>query len=267
MKVLICYNQEKHKSEYCLQVLTNYLLKKGVSYSVIEKNETEPSDIFDALFVIGGDGTILRRTKYANQNSIPIIGINAGKLGFLTEFEIDEIESAVDLFLGNKLKNDERATIICEYNGEYYYALNDIVVQRVYRESRSMIINLDVFVSDKKVENITGDGVILSSPTGSTAYSFSLGGSVFCPDVEAFIYTPIASHSFSTRPIVYSSKNASKIVYNGGNGAGLFVDGKLIALLNTKDKIIIKKSENNTVFLRKNNFDFFKRLSDKLKNN
>lgn len=265
MKVLICYNQEKKKSEHCLTILTRYLENKGVNYSIIEKMQSEPIDNFSALFVIGGDGTILRRTTYANLNSIPIIGINAGKLGFLTEFEIEEIEKSVDLFLENKLKTDRRATILCEYNGKKYYALNDVVVQRVYRESQSMIINLDVIISDDKIENVTGDGIILSSPTGSTAYSLSLGGSVFSPDVEAFIYTPIAPHSFSSRPIVYSNKNTSKIVYNGGNGAGLFIDGKLVTLLNTNDEIVIKKSQNDTIFLRKNTFNFFTRLKDKLK--
>ena len=265
MKVLVCYNQEKHKSKYCLDVLVSYLEKKGVEYSVIEKNDNEPNDKFNALFVIGGDGTILRRTKYANTNSIPIIGINAGKLGFLTEFEISEIEESVDLFLKNGLKEDPRLTISCIYNGKKYFALNDIVVQRVYRESRSMIINLDVKVNDKVIEKIVGDGVILSSPTGSTAYSLSLGGSVFCPDVEAFVYTPIAPHSFSDRPIVYSPKNTSKIVYNGGNGAGLFVDGKLVGLLNNNDEILIESCENKTIFLRKKDFDFFKRLANKIK--
>lgn len=265
MKVLICYNQEKQKSEYCLDVLTKVLDKHGVCYSVIEKNNAEPVDDFSALFVVGGDGTILRRTKYVNQNSIPIIGINAGKLGFLTEFEINEIEDSVNMFLSNQLKPDNRATILCEYKGKKYYALNDVVIQRVYRESRSMIINLDVFIDNNYVENIVGDGIVLSSPTGSTAYSLSLGGSVFSPDVQAFIYTPIAPHSFNTRPIVYSPNKSSKIVYNGGNGAGLFVDGQLVSLLENDDEVLINKCEKDTVFLRKNDFNFFKRLSEKLK--
>ena len=128
-----------------------------------------------------------------------------------------------------------------------------------------MIINLDVCIDDYCVENVVGDGIVLSSPTGSTAYSLSLGGSVFAPDVEAFIYTPIAPHSFNSRPIVYSPSKRSKIVYNGGNGAGLFVDGQLVSLLETNDQVFINKSEKDTVFLRKKDFNFFNRLSNKLK--
>lgn len=265
MKVLICYNKDKDKSKYCIEFFSKFFAEKGIEFYIIEKNDEEPNEKYDALFVIGGDGTILRRTKYANLYNVPIIGINTGKLGFLAEFKSEELEELCNMFLNGELIKDERLTICADYKDKKYYALNDVVVQRVYRESKSMIINIDVIIGNHKAEKIVGDGVILCSPTGSTAYSLSLGGAVLAPDVNAFSFTPIAPHSFGIRPMIYSPETTSKIIYNGGNGAGFFVDGKLCAILDKGDEISINKCENKTVFLRKPTYDFYKRLTDRLR--
>lgn len=265
MKVLIYCNLEKDPKALCLKDLEYSLEDRGVEYKYIDLDENVPAEKYDAVFVIGGDGTILRRTEYANLNAVPIIGINAGKLGFLTEFESSEISDAVNLFLDGKLEEDPRATIVAEFRGKRYYALNDVVVQRLYNDTHNAILTVKIDIDGNEVDSVCGDGVIIATPTGSTAYSLSAGGAILAPGINAFLMTAIAAHSFSQRPVVFSSSSVCKTTLLAGESAALVIDGKMVSVMEKGESVKIFRSDKPTVFLRRANFNFFMRLTKKMK--
>lgn len=267
MKVLIYVNKEKDINGTSLKKLQNELNLYSIPFDVAFCEQDIKSNKYDAVYVIGGDGTILRRAEYANTNDIPIIGINAGKLGFLSEFEQTEIPNAVKLFAENKLKRDERITFEIKIDNDTFIALNDVVIQRTYskNEINGMIVDVSVSIDNVLVEKISGDGVIIATPTGSTAYSLSAGGAILAPAINAFVMTPLAAHSFNQRSVVFSADSTCKLEFSRGNSAGIFLDGKFIKHLDKNDVVEIKKTKNKTIFLRKENSNFYDRLTKKIK--
>ena len=266
MKVLIYVNKAKDPTGSWLENFKLCLQKEDISYKVIEDSDLLGSDVADAMFVLGGDGTILNLTQFAAQNNIPIIGINAGKLGFLTEFEQCEMETAISLLKQGLLEQDKRAGMICKTKNKEYYTLNDAVIQRIKIEERgNNVTSLDVEIDDIQVEKVIGDGLIISTPTGSTAYSLSAGGAILSPNLRVFLITPIAAHSFNQRAIVYSYKSICKVTVKSDCATGLFIDGIFVEELKKGEQIIVEYSEKPVIFLRKKMFNFYKRLSEKLK--
>lgn len=267
MNVLIFVNRAKDTDRKNLDSLKSSLEKRNIKYETLFAGENDSCSLTDvsALFVIGGDGTLLRRTEFANLNGIPLIGINAGKLGFLNEFETAEIETAVSLLSQNKLVRENRATIKAEFNGKTFYALNDIVIQRTYIDAHGSVLTLNLLIDGKKVSTLRGDGIIVATPTGSTAYSLSAGGAILAPGIDAFIMTPISAHSFTQRPIIFSSNSIAEVQFVCSTSAGLIVDGCFSETLSNGDVVKIGKAEAPTVFLRRDSYDFYDRLTRKLK--
>lgn len=243
-------------------------LLRDAGYTVIGVEENcRPADI-EVLFVLGGDGTILGQTEYAAANGIPIIGINAGKLGFLTEFETFEMEAAVSGYRKGILKADRRMILNVEYGEESRCVLNDAVIQRFYVEGEnSLVVNVEAVIDGILVDKINGDGVIVSTPTGSTAYSLSAGGAILAPGINALSLTPISAHSLHHRPIIYSADSEIILKVLSGGRAALYTDGKLFKVLSEKDKVRITKSDREVVFLRKKDSNFYNRLLHKLNAN
>lgn len=266
MKVLIYVNKEKDKKNLWLNNLNSILDSQGVDHEEITSKNLSSSMKADALFVLGGDGTILGLVEFACNNDIPIIGINAGKLGFLTEFEKDQTLQAIQMLKDGVLVKDERSIIRVTYNDKVCYALNDIIVQRAFAtETQGMIISVEAFIDNNSVDEIVGDGVIVCTPTGSTAYSLSAGGPILAPGINAFSITPIASHTLGHRPILFSADNVCTISLIGGKKAGFLVDGKLIDYISNGQSIKIEKACKSLVFLRRPTFNYFKALNSKLK--
>ena len=264
MKVAIYYNHGKDKDGACKNALTSQLDKKGIEYIILQNENLNDKIEVDALFSIGGDGTILFISDFACKNQIPVVAINVGRLGFLCEFEKNEIEQAVDNLISGKFVRDYRTTLSVELNGKTYFALNEVYLQRAFdQEIGNMIARFEVSLNDKQVSGFSGDGVIVSTPTGSTAYSFSLGGALVLSDCGVFSITPIAAHSFNQRPIIYKSEDECCLRVSGNARVGLFVDGQLVAMVNEKDKIIINKGEKDLIFLRKPDSSFYKKLTSK----
>lgn len=264
MKILLYINPDKDKNgEYSVKCET-LLIKYGVDFDVLRDSDKVINRSYDAMLVVGGDGTILRRTEIANLNNIPIVGVNCGRLGFLTEFESEEFEAAINSLKNGELVKDERLTLKVVYNDKTYYALNDVSFSRIYEIDKRTVVNLGIKIGSATMRDISGDGVIISTPTGSTAYSLSAGGAILEPHINALCITPVAAHSFSARPIVFSSDNICSVKHNGGANAGIFIDGKLVATLKENEIVSISQAENKTVFLRKAGFDFFKRLNKKM---
>ncbi len=265
MRILIYGNTGKPCRDEWLFNLKTLLEKEKTEYRVIERKDLGERMSADALFVFGGDGTILRLAEFSSKNNIPVIGINAGKLGFLSEFEICETEKAYYSLKNGQLKKDQRLTLSVIFGNKEYIALNDAVIQRVYSEEYDgSISNIEIFIDSKTVDKVRGDGVIVSTPTGSTAYSLSAGGAILAPGINAHCITPISAHSLHHRPIIYSADSDCRLLLKEGCSAGLFVDGKLVENLHCKDSVLIKKSKYSMTFYRKESSDFYDRLLSKL---
>ena len=266
MKVLVYVNKEKDYENKILIELQSALKKEDIEYDITSSEEFDVCNDYSALFVIGGDGTILRRTKIANMNDIPIIGINAGKLGFLSEFEPNDVENAVKSIKNNQLVLEEKTSLKVVKNGKTYYALNDIVLQKIYvNNAARTTIDVDMIIDGVEVDSFNCDGVIVSTPTGSTAYSLSAGGAILAPNVEGLIITPISPHSFSHRPVIISSKSTCGLKYKSGSSCGVFADGKMVFEVEPNEIVDIQLAEKPTKFYRKKDYNFFNRLSKKLK--
>ena len=266
MKILLHINPDKDKNgSYCAKI-TGFFKKYAVDFDVLRNTDTENSVLSDytAMFIVGGDGTILRKTEIANKNGIPIVGINSGRLGFLTEFESEDAETAIKLLKDGKLVKDERITLKAVFNNSTYYALNDVSFSRIYETDKRTIVNLGIKIGSAIMRDVSGDGVIVSTPTGSTAYSLSAGGAILEPHINALSLTPVAAHSLSARPIVFSAENLCCVQHKGGANAGLYIDGKLVSTLKENESVLISQAEKKTVFLRKKGFDFFTRLNEKM---
>lgn len=268
MKVVIYDNKEKDSGKKWLNELEIQLDAANIEHKVVEDEDLIKEEKADALISLGGDGTILWLTEFASKNNIAIIGVNTGKLGFLTEFERNDIKQAVQLFKRGELKKDFRSNILVKFLGKEYYALNDIFIQRIFNKQHcNMIVDVSVEVDDNVVSSFNGDGVVISSPTGATAYSFSAGGPVLSPELNVFTITPIAAHSLNQRPVVYNGDRVCTVKVHKKSRVGVFIDGRFIGEMAEGDELVLQRSDYPTVFLRKKDFDFFKRLNNKLKSN
>ena len=222
----------------------------------------------DILFVIGGDGTLLRVAREVAAIGIPILGINMGHLGFIAEVEVKDIFSSLRKVLNNDYKIEERMMIeasIYRQSGivKRFYALNDICFTK---GALSRIIKLDTYVNDEYVNTYNADGLLISTPTGSTAYSLSAGGPIVCPNVNVMIITPICSHSLSSRAIIVSKNDVICVdAFDNDDSVYLTADGQEGYRLWQGDKVYIKRSSFTAKFIKVSNLSFYDVLRTKLK--
>lgn len=240
------------------------LAENGVECHTV--NDFNDLDGLDVLFVLGGDGTILTVASECAARGVKIIGINYGHLGFLAEFEPERVTEAAELVVRGGYTVQKRCMLKINCSGKTYYALNDIVVQRsTDGENFTNTVNLHVEIDGTTVDNFSSDGVIVSTPTGSTAYSLAAGGSILSPELDAFILTPICAHSLHSRPIVFS--NNSVLNLNSVNTKVplvLAIDGKIVGKVEAGDTITVTKAERTAEFITSSDKNFFNKLLIKL---
>lgn len=264
MKVGIFCNKATKKFESVQNKLLRLLREREVEFDTYFRVE-EIGDV-DVLFVLGGDGTILKVAIEAGRRGILLLGINAGNLGFLTEFEGDEAKKAVDLLCGGKYTTESRSVLEISVSGRKYYALNDATFHRHYDESvDNNVVALAAEIDGKRVDKIVGDGIIVSTPTGSTAYSLSAGGSILTPDLAAFILTPVCAHSLHNRPVVYADTSTLRIFLAEEEAAlTLYCDGRYIGLIERSDEVVLRKADFSVGFIKRPDSNFFDKLLFKL---
>ncbi len=234
-------------------------LKSSGNFDVCEvkSGKDVPLDC-NNLLVFGGDGTVLEAVNNVRSDVI-VTGINLGNLGFLTQFEKDsDAKAIIDAI--NEAKFDERMTLAVNCNDVSLVALNEIVV----KSATSRPIFIDVYVDSKFVDSYHSDGAIVSSPTGSTAYSLSAGGPILAPDVDAIVIIPICAHSLHSRPLVVSSKSKIELRLKDGEKATLCSDGENIENLTDFSSVNIQKSSKNIRFLAVKEDNFYKKLIQKM---
>ena len=263
MKVGVFCNSQTKKFLPIRDSLLKVLEKRGIGYETYFSAE-EIADP-DVLIVLGGDGTILKAAIEAGKRGIDLMGINSGNLGFLTEFEGEQVEKAVDLISG-RYEAETRSVLEVRAADRIFYALNEAVFQRRYEEGADdNVVELTAYIDGKKVDAFVGDGVIVSTPTGSTAYSLSAGGAILTPDISAFILTPICAHSLHNRPIVYSDKSTMRVDLSASeNKVSLFCDGKFCGAFGKDDAILVKKADFGVRFVKSQDNNFFDKLLFKL---
>ena len=264
MKILIYVNKEKDYNLTCYNELTALLLKNNIEFLLINDENLNDKISADVLFSIGGDGTILALTDFAIKNDLAIIGINAGKLGFLCEFEKNEISEIVKALLNDELVEDVRELIKITYKDKTFFALNDVYVQRTGNVAGALFHELCFEIDGELIAKYSCDGAIISTSTGSTAYSFSLGGPLVAPNMSILLFAPIAPHSFNNRQIVFSSGSVCKMYSTKNVSAGLFVDGKYVCNIEKDVEILVTKADTRIKFLRRKNGNFFTRLTKKM---
>lgn len=216
------------------------------------------------LVTIGGDGTLLRAARLAVNDGVPVLGINTGRLGFLTEFDEDDehIDELPDL-LERGLVIEERIALQAEYNGKKFFALNDVVVRK---GGISRIVPFGLCLNDEQAAHIPADGICVATPTGSTAYFLSAGGSIISPQVDAFGIVPLLPHTLFSRPIIVPGNSHivvscdSEIVH-----ANLECDGDVVSDLVPGASVVIERHPRPVRFARIERLRFFERLEQKLR--
>jgi len=211
----------------------------------------------DILVSIGGDGTLISLARRSYKYNKPIMGINAGNLGFLTDVNLDEVETFIDNYFKGEYRIDKRMMLRVEIDGKKYYAFNDIVFSK---ETISAMVDLRVEVEDDNKEvswlnTYYGDGLIISTPTGSTAYNLSAGGPVVYPLTKSLILTPLCPHSLTQRPLVLPSE--FKLFIESNTKVEVILDGQeIVHLYGSKAKIkIASKSAKLIHRVERNYFD------------
>lgn len=212
----------------------------------------------DFIVALGGDGTLISVSRRAYKFDKPVLGINLGNLGFLTDINPDNVEEFLKKFLKGEYRIDERMVIEIIYNNKSLYAFNDVVISK---DVISSMINIQIDTNESFLNTYRGDGLIISTPTGSTAYNLSAGGPVVYPLTESFIITPICPHSLTQRPLVLPSNFELKATVKE-NFAKLILDGQEIYDLN--DKILIKKAKKPAKLIHRIERNYFDVLREKL---
>ena len=271
MKCGIYTNLKKDSELGFTLKLLRYLETKGVEshvhYSMSEYLRDFPafrkvSKKFDFIITVGGDGTILRIAKQCALADVPILGINLGTIGFLTEGEPAEFEGVIDEVLNGNFTIEQRILLNANFNNKNCMALNDIVLSRA---SDSKLMLIDVYVGKQIIDRYYCDGYIVSTPTGSTAYSLSAGGAILSPTAKVIELTPINSHSLHSRPIVIGENEQVKIVITSGKTSAKIVsDGHTIGSCTFGDVINIGIAEQKVSFIRLNDSNFYNKLLAKL---
>lgn len=285
-RVLIYTNIHKDPQLETTRFICSYLKEKGVEAGVwmdecTLQNRELPEGVIrvsqketvsaDCVLVLGGDGTVLSAAREIGQFDIPMIGVNLGTLGYLTEIEVSSLETALDKLIAGEYSREYRMMLdgsVLFASGEEKsgYALNDIAISR---SGVFQIIQLDIYVNGEFLNSYHADGMIVTTPTGSTGYSLSAGGPLIEPKAKLMMLTPICPHSLNHRSIVLSAEDVIEIVIPFGREGRIqtveaHFDGSESVAMYTGDRIRITQSKRVTEFIRINQVSFLEVLHKKM---
>lgn len=281
-KFCVITNMDKDKNLEITSRIVNYIKQNNKECIFLDRKYSEDSQHYftdagmlpedtECAIVLGGDGTIIQAAHDLAEKGIPILGINLGTLGFLAEIEKNHLYESLDSLFIDQCSLENRMMLMgnVQSNGKQVYsgfALNDVVITR---SGFSRIISFSVYVNNELVDRYRGDGVIISTPTGSTGYNLSSGGPVVKPDAGVMIITPICPHSLTARSLVVSSSDKIKIKINESKKtqeeeAIATLDGRAAILLQTEDEIEVYKAKEVTRLIKINQASFFEILRTKI---
>ncbi len=230
-----------YKPFYQFVIESNVVLPFKCSF--FEKPEESPSEV-DFLISIGGDGTFLESMMYLKSSTIPVIGLNSGRLGFLANIAAEEMTTALDLILRNEYEIEKRNLLRVESGIElfdgYNFALNEVTIQKI----DTSLIAIDAYIEDNFINTYWADGLIIATPTGSTAYSLSVGGPIIVPGSDVLLLSPIAPHNLTMRPLVVKDDVHMKFKINARcNSFLLSVDNRTQEMMADTGYVYVRKSK------------------------
>ena len=282
--IVIFYRSKNTKIKRKFQEISSFLKKKNISFELVPQRESPRLQKTDLIVCLGGDGSYLKAVKYGQ--SAPILGINMGSLGFLTPYEAERSLFLLEKTLNGKMflkKNNFLKTYIYKKESltkekkqkelpslydfqlkkekQDFYSVNDIVVER---GAFSHLINVSIFINREYIYSLKSDGLIVSSPIGSTAYNLAAGGPILHPQVSSLVITPICSHSLTNRPVVIPDSSEIHLSF-ANTKAYLTIDGDTKVELETEHIILIKKDSKSFLSVTEKEDTGFALLRKKLK--
>ena len=277
-KVGIIANIAKEKSSEYTASLREWMIGRGLEVYLEEGIAAKIGglpgverrklwSIVDLIVVFGGDGTILRTARLVRDRDVPIVGINLGVFGYLTEVNLDEMYSALEVILAGEFQVEKRMMLDVEISGgeETFLegsVLNDVVINR---GNLSRIIELETTVDDRYMTTFKADGLIISTPTGSTAYSLSAGGPIVFPELYSIIINPICPHTLTNRPIILPESAEIKVTLRTmEKGANVTLDGQVSFTVKSGDTVTIRKSRHITTLVSSPHRGYLEILRTKL---
>jgi NAD+ kinase len=265
IQVLFDYFKDKQATILLDKVLYEFIFSRGSIN--LEGTEIIQNDEFEAdiAMSIGGDGTFLNTAARVGNKQIPILGINTGRLGFLADVSSDDIIPALDAILANQFRIEERTLLLVETSDgttfDYPYALNEV---SVVKQDSSSMMSINVSVNGEMVHTYQADGLIVSTPTGSTAYSMSVGGPLVVPQAQNIILSPVASHSLNVRPLIVPDTWIIELdVHSRSQNYLVAIDGRS-KVLEHKTKLRVSKANYTILIIKQLNHTFFDTLKNKL---
>lgn len=275
MKVAIQSNRYKDKDFRFTENFISYLKSCGIECLADDTLAARfpelarvPADFsgVDMLLVLGGDGTLLNAVKTVVDRELPVLGINLGNLGFLTEAEAGDVKDVCERLLAGDYKIEERTLLCVNAGGKSNMALNDVVFSRENNaNTMGKVIKLDVYADGYLIDRFISDGLIVSSPTGSTAYSLAAGGPILSPEINAIVVTPICPHSLHNRPIVLPDDKHIRVhLRRNDTSAMLVCDGVAVETVEGEADFEISRYKKRARFVRFTEKNFYKKLFTKL---
>ncbi len=247
--------------------IQTFVEEKNIDFQGARKLTRRAIEDLDLVIVLGGDGTYLFALSLLNGNNVPILGVNMGSLGFLTETKLENLYPHLDMALEGRMAYETRSMLLVTLKKKNtkalkYYALNDVVIER---GGYSRLIKLSVYSNKNLVTELKADGLIISTPTGTTAYSLAAGGPILHPETEAFVITPICPHSLTNRPIVLPDKYPITLkIHSESQRAWFTVDGQKEAQLGSNDEIYLELAKIKHTLVRSPKRTYFELLNAKL---
>ncbi len=286
-KFTIITNHAKDPHQIVTRRIANYLRAHKRECMILSAREKHPEKSYyytdvskipedmECAIVLGGDGTLLQAARDVLDRQIPLFGINMGTLGYLAEIDQHSIYSALDRLMADLFTIENRMMLSGKVirQGEVLaedVALNDIVISRAGVPLR--VVRFNNFVNDTYLNTYKADGIIISTPTGSTGYSLSAGGPIISPSASLMLMTPLAPHTLNTRSIVFSPTDVISVELGAGRDGGIeqgvaTFDGATQVSMRTGDRIMISKSKCDTKIIKINNISFLEILREKMSNN
>lgn len=249
-----------------VEVIIDTVLEVAINSDLAARCEVRTAKEFekraDMVMTFGGDGTLLATAMLLMGSDVPIMGVNVGRLGFLAEYPVTELDEAImDVIKGN-YRIVDRTTLMVEFNGITAYALNEVLIER---SSEAKMIAVRAFVNEHHVADYRADGVIICTPTGSTAYSLAAGGPIIAPSASALCITPIAPHTLTLRPLIVNDSSEIRCELLGDlTTAHVVADGKILGSARKGETVVVRKSEHLVKLVKRADSTYYDLLRDKL---
>lgn len=265
MKIIgIVCNKRKDRVTVLLQEIKGFLKRRGIQ--VLDNFTLDIDEVVsgaDLIIALGGDGTLLNLANRLLGKPTPVMGVNLGSLGFITDIKVDEICAELEIVLKGQAREEDRFMLEVSIDSLQVLALNDVVI---HRENASRFLKITLEINEQVVYSVSGDGIILATPTGSTGYNLSAGGPVVHPTAENIIVTPICHHSLVQKSIVLAPQDVAVLTIESkdeGGGAKLIVDGQTSREIVQVDRIQVKGSDKSFRLIRNSKRRYFDVLKEK----